>query len=178
METLENHQVPLPVAKLPAMSEAIPTIYAPPIRPVRLSLYGRALALALAAGCAIVIATAINLRPSPEGVGTHQGLGFLSCTMLSTTGIPCPSCGMTTSFAWFYRGNAVASFWVQPGGCILALLTGMTLIYALYEGLTGRPIHRLLRYVPPRFWVLTAAAVLAFGWGWKIIIHLGGVDGW
>ena len=117
------------------MSEVVPIIYAPPVRPVRLSFYERLIALAIAGGCAGVIATAMYLRPSPDGTGTHQGLGFLACTMLATTGIPCPSCGMTTSFAWFYRGNLAASFWVQPGGFVLAWLTGMLLIYALYEGL-------------------------------------------
>lgn len=160
------------------MSDAVPAIYAPPIRPVRLSLYGRLIALAVALGCAGVIATAVHLRPSADGTGTHQGLGFLACTMLQTTGIPCPSCGMTTSFAWFYRGNLAASFWVQPGGCALAWATGMLLIYALYEALTGRPIHRLLRFLPLRIWVIIGAVVLAFGWGWKIIIHSGGMDGW
>jgi hypothetical protein len=160
------------------MSEAVPTIYAPPTRPVRLSLYERLIALVIAGGCAGVIATAIHLRPSPDGTGTHQGLGFLSCTMLQTTGIPCPSCGMTTSFAWFYRGSLVASFWVQPAGFVLAWLTGVLLAYSLYEAVTARPIHRLLRFVPMRVWVIAGVAVLAFGWGWKIMIHLWGIDGW
>ena len=160
------------------MSEAVQTIYAPPVRPIRLSLYARLIALAIAAGCVGVIATAIYLRPSPDGTGTHQGLGFLPCTMLLTTGAPCPSCGMTTSFSWFYRGDLVASFWVQPGGFVLAWLTGMLLIYALYEAWTGRPIHRLLKFLPVRVWVIVGVVVLAFGWGWKIMIHLGGVDGW
>lgn len=160
------------------MSEVVPIIYAPPVRPVRLSAYARLITLAIACGCAGVIATALYLRPSPDGVGTHQGLGFLACTMLQTTGMPCPSCGMTTSFAWFYRGNLAASFWVQPAGFVLAWLTGMVLIYGLYEAFTGRPIHRLLRFVPVRLWVIMGVVALAFGWGWKIIIHLGGMDGW
>lgn len=160
------------------MSETAPIIYAPPTRPVRLSLYARLVALAIAAGCAGVIGTALSLHPSPDGTGTHRGMGFLACTMLQTTNIPCPSCGMTTSFAWFFRGNLAASFWVQPGGFVLAWLMGMVLLYALYESLTGRPVHRLLRFVPGRFWILGLAGVLAFGWAWKIIIHLTGTDGW
>ena len=31
---------------------------------------------------------------------------------------------MTTSFAWFVRGNWLASFYVQPMGFVLALGTG------------------------------------------------------
>ena len=160
------------------MSETVPIIYAPPVRPIRLSAYERLIAFAVAAACIGLTATALRLHPSPDGTGTHQGLGFLPCTMLLTTGIPCPSCGMTTSFAWFCRGNLAASFWVQPAGFVLAWLTGILLVYSLYEAITARPIHRLLRLVPIRVLVAVAMGVLAFGWGWKIIIHLWGIDGW
>ncbi len=153
-------------------------IYAPPSRALRLGVYGRVIALAVAAGCAILIVTAFRLRPSPDGVGTHQGMGFLPCTMLVTTGIPCPTCGMTTSFAWFFKGNILASFYVQPGGFALAWGTGVVLLWSLYEVVTGRPIHRLARYIPPKVWIIGGSLALAFSWGWKIIIHLCGVDGW
>ena len=144
METLTNHQVPLPGVELLAMSEAVPTIYAPPIRRVRLSLYGRALALALAAGCAIVIATAISLRPSPEGVGTHQGLGFLSLQHADDHGHSLSELRDDDQFRVVFKGTGVASWYVQPAGFVLALLTGVLLFcYAAYEVVTGRPIHRL-----------------------------------
>jgi hypothetical protein len=85
---------------------------------------------------------------------------------------------MTTSFAWFYKGNFVASLYVQPGGFLLAYTTAVVCLFAAYEAITGRPVHRLLKAIPTRVWVILFCGILAFGWGWKIIIHLRQVDGW
>ena len=78
-----------------------------------------------------------------------------------TTGIPCPSCGMTTSFAWFYHGNLPASFYVQPAGFLAAYLTFAVGFFALYQALTARPVYRLLRLVPLRLSVILALSLLA-----------------
>src|SRR4051794_5757921 len=45
------------------------------------------------------------LEPDPRGFGTHQRLGLPPCTIRSLCGFPCPSCGMTTSFACFIKGR-------------------------------------------------------------------------
>ena len=135
-------------------------------------------ALLVAAAMFGVLAIAVSLKPSRSGVGTHQGLGFQGCDFLTRTGLPCPSCGMTTSFAWFVRGNWIASFYVQPMGFVLAIMTGTVFWAALYIALTGRPIQRLLRQLNGA-WLI--AALMGFGiaaWGWKIFIHLRGIDGW
>lgn len=156
----------------------MPTIFAPPARPVRISLYGRAVSLVIAIGCLAVMVTAMGLHPSHDGIGTHQELGLLPCAMLATTGIPCPSCGMTTSFTWFFHGNLLAALYVQPAGFVAAYLTGALMLLAGYEAFTGRPIHRLARFLSMRFWVITGLTILLGGWAWKIVIHLAGVDGW
>src|SRR5262245_31491696 len=61
--------------------------------------------LAAAAGVIAVLALARWLEPSPLGYGTHRQLGLLPCSFRRITGYPCPSCGMTTAFAWFVRGQ-------------------------------------------------------------------------
>ncbi len=160
------------------MQEAVPTIYAPPTTPVRLSLYARCIALVVAAACATLVVTALRLTPAPEGVGTHTDLGYLACNMLLKSGVPCPTCGMTTSFAWFFRGNLVASAYIQPAGFVAALLVAMILPLALYEAITARPIHRLLKYLPGKMLLLTGAGIFLLGWGWKILIRIAGMDGW
>ena len=85
---------------------------------------------------------------------------------------------MTTSFAWFVRGNWLASFYVQPMGFVLAMLAVAIFWAGLYIAVSGRGIHRLLRFIPPRYYgvPLTTWAILA--WAWKIYIHLHGLDGW
>jgi hypothetical protein len=143
-----------------------------------MSLLARASALAASLACLGLLITAAKLIPSPTGVGTHTELAMVPCAFLANTGIPCPTCGMTTSFAWFVRGNWLASFYVQPMGFMLAILAVATFWVGLYIALTGRGIHRLLRFVPGRYYgvPLTAFAILA--WAWKIYIHLHGLDGW
>lgn len=160
------------------MPEPVPAIFAPPAKPLRMSLYARAIALAIAGCCVFVIYQAVTLTPSPEGYGTHRELGFQPCTMMDVTGIPCPTCGMTTSFAWFFRGNLLASLWVQPAGFAGAYFTAMLLPVALYEALTGRPLHRMARLLNGKFWLILLLSILAGGWLWKIATTLAGASGW
>ena len=145
-------------------------------RPV--SWVGRLWAATLAAGCLAVLVTAATLTPSPDGFGTHRGLGLAECAFLARTGLPCPACGMTTSFAWFVRGNLAASLYVQPMGTVLAVLAAATVWAGFYVAATGRPLHKLLGVVPDRFYLVPLLGGAVLGWGWKIAIHLHGADGW
>src|SRR5882724_4097356 len=109
-----------------------PLVYVQNHPAIRLDWTGRLLALTLSAGCLALLITAAVLKPSPDGFGTHQEMGLNRCEFLARTGLPCPSCGMTTSFAWFVRGNIAASLYVQPMGTILAALCGMTVWAGAY----------------------------------------------
>lgn len=66
---------------------------------------------------------AVYLTPNPSGSGTHMQLGLPPCTMKVVMGIPCPSCGMTTSFSNFVRGNLVAALSANPAGVLLATIS-------------------------------------------------------
>ncbi|CAN5567563.1 hypothetical protein BH10PLA1_BH10PLA1_09750 [soil metagenome] len=85
---------------------------------------------------------------------------------------------MTTSFAWFVRGNFLASFYVQPMGFVLAVAAAMTIWGALYIAVSGRPVYVLLDFIPLRYTLLPALLFGVAAWGWKIFIHLHGIDGW
>lgn len=148
------------------------------MRSSRLSLMGRGVALAVAAGALGVLLAAAWLKPSGRGVGSHTQLGLEPCQFEYRTGVPCPTCGMTTSYAHLVRGQVVASLYVQPMGTVLAVLTAMTFWGGLYVGVTGRPVHRLLRYVPMRYYLTPLLGMAVAGWAWKIWIHLGGRGGW
>ena len=52
-----------------------------------------------------LLAVAAWLEPSPTGIGTHQQLGLPPCTFWMLFGRPCPTCGMTTSWAHLVRGQ-------------------------------------------------------------------------
>jgi uncharacterized protein DUF2752 len=160
------------------MSQAVPAIYSGPNPTPSLSAGGRMVSLIISAACLSVLLVAARLTPNPNGEGTHTALGMKECQFLARTGLPCPSCGMTTSFAFFVRGNLPASLYVQPMGTVLAILATLTFWAALYVGITGKPIARLMRIIPSRYYLVPLMAWAVIAWGWKIFIHLRGIDGW
>lgn len=156
----------------------VPKIHAISGVPQRLALSGRVTALLIALCCLAPLAVGAWLTPDPAGSGSHTRLGLASCRMMDVANFPCPSCGMTTSFTWFARGNVLASFYVQPMGMLLALAAAVVFWAGLYIAITGKPLHRLLRPVPGYLWVVVPFTLAVLAWGWKIFIHMRGVDGW
>lgn len=66
----------------------------------------------LIVGCITIIAgfiVASSVTPDPRGYGTHQQFGLSPCRFREVLGIPCPSCGGTTSVAHFVRGEWISS---------------------------------------------------------------------
>jgi hypothetical protein len=141
-------------------------------------MWGRVLWLGISVSCLCLMVIAARLSPSPTGMGTHTQLGLDRCWFASRTGIPCPSCGMTTSYSWMARGNFPASFYVQPMGAMLALATIAMFWVALYVAMTGRSVYRLIALGPSRYYVPTFMFLAVAAWAWKIFIHLHGIDGW
>ena len=140
--------------------------------------WGRLIAVAVAGACLTVLVIAARLTPSPDGFGTHRGLRMPACAFLERTGLPCPACGMTTSFAWFARGNVVASLYVQPMGTVLAVIAAATVWAGSYIAATGRPAHKLLNVVPDAWYLVPLLSMCVAGWAWKMFIHSHGMDGW
>ena len=160
------------------VNKAAPIIYVPAGAPATLAWQGRLVALLAALGCLTPLLIAAFLTPDPSGVGSHTEMGLARCEFLYRTGLPCPSCGMTTSWTWFAHGNLAASFYIQPMGTVLAILTAAAFWIALYVALTGRPVYRLLKLMPGRYYFLPLLSFALLAWGWKIFIHLSGRDGW
>ena len=163
-----------------AVDDALPIIYTTRrTEPARLGVRGRLLALGVALAGLALLLVAAYVQPNPAGVGSHtSSLGLQPCQFLKTTGMPCPGCGMTTSFSWFVRGNIVASAYVQPMGSMLAALTGCCVWVGSYIAFTGRPVYRLFRLVPGRYYFLPLLALGVLAWGWKIMLRLNNLDGW
>ncbi len=130
-----------------------------------------AVVFAVSAGILLV---ALMLTPKTEaGVGTHEALGMPPCGLEAATGIPCATCGMTTSFSLAAHGQLVAAFTNQPAGALLSVITAMTAIlsgYALVTGMSLAPIGRA--FWRPRV-VVIGVAILLVAWAYKIVIHTG-----
>lgn len=141
----------------------------PPVHPARMRW---AASVVFIFGAA-TLGVAAWLKPDARGLGTHQQLGSGPCGMLVSTGFPCPTCGMTTSFAFLMHGAPLRAFLAQPAGFLLALFTTCATMYAAIVVVCGAMpgIWWLQRLSP--FWLyFLLLAVLLAGWAYKIVIGL------
>lgn len=110
-----------------------------------------------------VFAVAAWLEPydeqgRPRTMSTHTQLGVPDCNFLVLTGKPCPSCGMTTSFALLVRGDVGASLRANWVGTLLAITWAGLLVWSLVSAVKGR----FLGIPPGRGELILTAAVGIF----------------
>jgi hypothetical protein len=106
----------------------------------------------IALGMVVVFGVALWLNPYKDGrvwnQGTHTQMGLPECSFQKWTkdatgwdeGIPCPSCGMTTSFALFVRGDIWHSLCANCAGTLLALFCLLYIPWACISAFRGRPL--------------------------------------
>ena len=135
----------------------------------RVGRWVRVLLVLIAAGLTAVFTTAWRLRPDPRGWGTHQQLGLPPCTFLQLTGIPCPSCGMTTSFSHLAHGDVVGSLKANPVGTLLAVFCLAAVPWCVASAFSGRRIGiRDLESFVARA-ILVFAVLLLVTWGIRLL---------
>ena len=76
-----------------------------------------------ALAAAVVLGLALWLQPDVRGIGTHEQLGLPACGVAVALGMPCPSCGFTTTFALAAKGHLWSAIKNQPFGFVLFLGT-------------------------------------------------------
>jgi hypothetical protein len=102
--------------------------------------------LAVAGSSVALLLIARLLRPSVDGVGTHRQLGLPPCAFLHFTGVPCPSCGLTTSVAHAARLHLYESVITQPFGLVvfISAVLGVPLsIYFIHRRVPWSKLNRL-----------------------------------
>lgn len=150
--------------------QPVPTIYALHRPQPKLNVMPRLIAGFLCLACVAVLMTAARLHPEPSGIETHLQLGLRPCGLLQTTGVPCPTCGMTTSYSFLAHGQILSSLSAQPAGTVFAFFTAMAAWIGLYVAVTGRPSAKLFNQLPVHRVFLGMLAVGVVGWGYKIIV--------
>ena len=85
----------------------------------------------LAIACA-VLAIAGWLKPAAIGYGTHTQLGLPPCNFLRVTHLPCPSCGLTTCFAYAVRFQFWKAFLANPFGLLAFFATVAAIPTAIF----------------------------------------------
>src|SRR4051812_2415502 len=111
----------------------------------RAAWWVRATLLAIGVVLAAVFGVAVYLDPynpdgTPRTMATHTKLGIPPCNFVTWAGKPCPSCGMTTSFALLVRGDMVSSLRANWVGTILATFWAGLLVWSVASGVVGRPL--------------------------------------
>jgi hypothetical protein len=119
----------------------------------------------LALGAWAVLAVAAWLRPDARGYGTHQQLGLPPCQFELGTGVPCPGCGLTTSFALMAHGHVVRAFGAHLMGPVLFAMTLALALYAPAAIVRARPLRTALDARPtlPALTLAVALGLLTFG---------------
>lgn len=99
----------------------------------------------IAVGLLGVFTLAAIINPyEPDGsarsMGTHTQIGLADCGFLRVTGVPCPSCGMTTSFALLMRGDVVNSVRANLAGTGLAVIGLVSIPWCLLSAWRGQKL--------------------------------------
>lgn len=135
----------------------------------------KTVAVGLALMACVVLGVARRLEPAARGYGTHTELLLPPCNFLRLTHLPCPSCGMTTSFAWAVRMDFGQAFLANPFGLLLFFGT-VALIPACIFLLWRRiPLRRITESALFNRAVYVATALLLASWIFKLsVFHFAG----
>lgn len=134
--------------------------------------YARFKATLVFTGCMTLLLLAAWLQPDRSGMGSHQQLGLPACNMVTVTGYPCPTCGMTTAFAYSVRGRWISAFQAQPAGFILAMMTAGIAIASMFVLITGRVWVINWYRISPSLVTLLAIAGILLGWIFKVVVGI------
>jgi hypothetical protein len=89
------------------------------------------------------------------------------CGFKQRTGLPCPTCGMTTSVLAFSQGRIFESFYIQPAAgllcCVLVVIAFLALFTAVF-GVYFRFIKRFFAEVKIRHLIVALLIIIAAGW--------------
>ena len=136
--------------------------------------FSRLASFAMASGTGAVLGVAAWLQPAAAGHGTHTQLPLLGpCSFLSLTGLPCPMCGMTTTFTLMAHLRPLDALLTQPFGIVLFAATVLLFSVGVAETLApARRWTRLAVALGPHEGKLLGlfGAGLIAGWFYKIAV--------
>jgi hypothetical protein len=141
--------------------------------PVKTERARRMSALGVGVVATMLLCIALLLKPSAEGIGTHQQLGLPACGWVAAADIPCPTCGMTTAWSHTVRGQLPSAFMAQPLGMLLAFTAFFTAIGGFITASTGYSFQALLYRFSPTKVIIVIATLIILSWVFKILLHRG-----
>ena len=113
-----------------------------------------------------------RLSPDPRGYGTHQQLGLPECTFQMLTQWPCPSCGGTTAFAHFVRGQWPSAVRANAAAFVLALVCAVLVPWCWASAVCGRAIGIINPEWTLLALVLAMSGLFVLQWGVNLLSNL------
>jgi hypothetical protein len=132
--------------------------------------YDQSAYMAVIAAASAVVAVAYRLQPAAQGFGTHRQLGLPPCPFHSLTGLPCPGCGLTTSFAHAAKLHLVEAFIAQPFGLLAFFLTLLSIPCAAYLIRRRLPWQMLFEIRLFKMCMYATFGAFLLGWVYKLMI--------
>ncbi|MEM9883329.1 MAG: DUF2752 domain-containing protein [Planctomycetota bacterium] len=129
----------------------------------------RLVGFAVALPCLAVLLVAAGLDADPAGYGTHTQLGLQPCGFRAATGMPCATCGMTTSFTHAADGRLARAFVTQPAGSLLSLGLAMLTLVGGWAAVSGMPLRPLGAALWRPATVVIAVAVVLSAWAFTAL---------
>jgi hypothetical protein len=121
----------------------------------------------IAAGLMIAIIVIFGSLWLSQKLNFDYGRLFEPCGMKQRTGLPCPTCGMTTSVLAFARGEILRAFYVQPAAAFLCSLLVLAAFFAFLVSVFGVYFiifDRMAARLKIRDIILGLLVVLLAGW--------------
>ncbi len=140
----------------------------------RIGRLTRAFLAIMAFGFLIVFGLAAWIHPytedgTPLTQASHTQLGMPACNLMVMYGKPCPSCGMTTSFALLAHADVWHSMKANWVGTLLAMFWLGLIPWGLYGAVRGR----LLWVRNGEMFLTVAVGVILFlmiaRWVWVLV---------
>ncbi len=129
----------------------------------RASSRQRIIAAAICLGVMVYFAAFAVAGRYNVDIGRHLGY----CGFKQRTGLPCPTCGMTTATLAFAQGKIWDAFKTQPAAGLLysmAVIAAITALFTAVSGLCLNSIRLFFKEVKARYIILALAIILASGW--------------
>ncbi|MCC6681514.1 MAG: DUF2752 domain-containing protein [Phycisphaeraceae bacterium] len=133
----------------------------------------RLIGAVLCLACLAPLLVGAWLTPAPSGLGTHTELGLAPCGFHLVTGLPCATCGMTTSLTHAAHGHLLTALYIQPAGAVFALLCAVMCLVAGWSAISGMSLQPIGAILGRPLAFLIMLAVVLGAWGYTLCMHLG-----
>jgi hypothetical protein len=129
----------------------------------RASLHQRIIAAIICAAIAVFFGVFAVAGHYQADMG--RWLGY--CGFQQKTGLPCPTCGMTTATLAFAQGRIFEAFYIQPAGGLLCSVMVVVALLAFTVAVFGvyfRFIQRFFAEVKISYMLLVLFIIITAGW--------------